>query len=144
MKPIDDRPVREAAEPPAASQLLDESGDMSQAVSPEVAESTVRLLLAGLGRRVFRPLLRGHRDVPDHWAFTPTEVDELAAPVTSIINRSAPLRRVAAASPELAVAMALSGWATRNISLTREIRFYEATKVDDHQDVKEDEDDDSS
>lgn len=129
MRPVDDRPVIPAAGVPAGPGIPaggEYAGLVDEPVeAPPVEPSKVRDVLDFCGRNVFRPLMRGHRAVPEHWAFTDEELDKLEEPVTQLINRSQALRRIAAASPELAVGMVLYGYGRRNIDLTREIRYHE-------------------
>lgn len=87
---------------------------------PMVEESEVRQGLSLLGAGLHD--LAGHPDVPHHWGFSPTEVDQLTPPLTTIINRHATARRLAQRSPEAAVALVLGRWGIRNVRLGGQIR----------------------
>ena len=64
----------------------------------------------------------GHPEIPDHWAFTDREIDQLAPPVTALVNRHAGARALAQRSPELAVTLVLGRWTVRNVRLSAAIR----------------------
>ena len=82
--------------------------------APPVEEPTVRGLLLSLGAVAHVGF--ADDDVPDHWQFTPAELDQLTPPLTRWINRQPRLRRAIEHGDELAVAVALSGYVGRNVA----------------------------
>ena len=113
--PVEDLPPDPAAEP-AAEPVADEV--------PLVEVGEIATAIRALGDTFHG--IAGHPEVPEHWAFTDPEVDQLAPPVTALINRHARARAIAQRSPELAVALVLSRWGVRNARLSSEIRKAEA------------------
>ncbi|MDP9440620.1 MAG: hypothetical protein M3P34_00235, partial [Actinomycetota bacterium] len=86
-------------------------------LAPAVTEATVRRLLKSASGVVGE--VAGDPDVPRHWRLTEDELDELVPPLTNVINRRAPLRRLAARGDEAAVLLALGSYAQRNILLAQ-------------------------
>lgn len=110
--------------PPAPPEVRTAPGERHELVeleeAPQVDESVVRGLLKGIGGTLGYAL--GDDDVADHWRFTDRELDDLTPPVTRIVNRNNKLRRAVMKGDEIAVAIALAGYAGRNVDLARAAR----------------------
>lgn len=91
---------------------------------PVVDEDDVRRALAMAGDTLHGWV--GHPEVPEHWSFTPGEIDALAPPLTSVINRHAAARRMMQHSPEAAVALTLARFGWRNVRITKALSDAEA------------------
>lgn len=90
--------------------------------APPVDELVVRTLLASMGGMAH--VAFGDEDVPEHWEFTDRELDQLTPPLTRWINRQPRLRRAVAHGDELAVGLALAGYAGRNITAGQQARAF--------------------
>lgn len=91
---------------------------------PVVDEDDVRRALAMAGDTLHGWV--GHPEVPEHWSFTAGEIDALAPPLTSVINRHAVARRMMQHSPEAAVALTLARFGWRNVRISRAVAEAEA------------------
>lgn len=98
-------------------ELLD-GGDLD--LAPEVDELVVRTLLSSMGGMLHVAI--GDEDVPEHWEFTPRELDQLTPPLTRWVNRQPRLRKAVAHGDELAVGVALASYAGRNITAAQQAR----------------------
>lgn len=116
-------------EPPGAPELdaatLNELGDQAVeaaeaeqaagAAPVEVSEAQVRVVLAAVGGLAGWAL--GDKRIDGHWRFTADELDELAPPITRIVNRNPVLARVVANSDAAVAGMVLFKYVLRNIDL---------------------------
>lgn len=104
---------------PLAPPSTDGGGDpmldaLEDADAPEATEDQVRDLLKGTGSLAHR--FAGDDDVPDHWRFTDDELDRLVPPLTRVVNRRAPLRRLVAKGDGLFVALVMGEYFDRNLT----------------------------
>jgi len=97
---------------PDWSTELDDLGDDLNA--PHVDEAVVRGLLAVIGGGLCTFV--GDPDIEDHWTFSQREIDDLAPPLTRIINRRPKLRAAVARGDEAAVAIVLAGYGGRHVA----------------------------
>jgi hypothetical protein len=80
----------------------------------------VRRFLAGLGATLSFTI--GNPAVPDHWRFTPAELDDLAPALVALANRRPELARAIQRSDHLVVAATLARYVGRNVRTGREAR----------------------
>jgi len=86
---------------------------------PDVSEVQVRGILRLIGSGAHATF--GHPAIEEHWRFTDPELDQLAPPVTSWINRNPRLRSAAQHGDAATIAVALGMYAARNVSISREV-----------------------
>lgn len=107
---------------------VDESAMAGEAPTPEPApvvdEEDVRRALRLAGDTLHGWV--GHPEVPEHWSFTPGEIEALTPPLTSVINRHAAARQMMQHSPEAAVALTLARFGWRNMRITKALADAEA------------------
>lgn len=86
--------------------LIDESN------APDASEAQLRALLSGLGGLVSFSM--GNREIPNHWRFTPEELDDLTPPITRMVNASPRLKAIVARSDLIALGLVLTRYTLRN------------------------------
>ena len=101
--------------------------DLDEGPVPVLDEAQVRRFLSGLSATVGFAI--GHPDVPDHWRFTPAELDDLAPALTAVAARRPELARAIERSDHLVVAATLARYVGRNVSAGRAAR--RAEEADD-------------
>ena len=94
---------------------------------PDVDESQIRsiLKLIGTGAHV----TMGHPAIDEHWRFTDSELDQLAPPITSWVNRSTRLKAAAQHGDAITIAVALGFYTSRNLRISREVSEQEADEA---------------
>lgn len=109
-----DEKAKTKTKTPVLDGALAKLGPIDAAEVPAVDEAKVRRVLRTAGRVLGGWL--GDDDVANHWHFTDSELDELVPPVTAIVNRRPPLRRVVQHSDEATAALVLVEYFGRNIT----------------------------
>jgi hypothetical protein len=87
---------------------------------PVVDVDQVRRLLAGAGSAAAFAL--ADPDVPDHWRFTDSELDDIAPAITAIANRRPQLARAIESSDYLVLGVHMARYAGRNVQAGRAAR----------------------
>ncbi len=128
MTPDDDRPNLGPDDPgdvtegsPDADWLAD---DGLAAPVETLSVDEIATLLAAVGRGLHATL--GDPRIDEHWAFTTTEIDSLAPPLTAIVNRRPALLAVVRQSDAATAALVVAAYLRRNLKLSAEIADAEA------------------
>ncbi len=131
MTPDDDRPnLGPDGEANEADPLTDPDwvADDALAAPAEITVDEIATLLAAAGRGLHAAL--GDPRIDEHWAFTTTEIDSLAPPLTAIVNRRPALLAVVRQSDAATAALVLAAYLRRNLKLSAEIADAEAEAAD--------------
>jgi hypothetical protein len=132
MTPQDDRPTTpdltdlgpEASHIPAGAY---EPTEPDLADVPDVDESQIRSILKLIGTGAH--ITMGHPAIEEHWRFTDSELDQLAPPITSWVNRSTRLKAAAQHGDAITIAVALGFYTSRNLRISREVSEQEADEA---------------
>jgi len=124
LTPQDDRPSVDYSE---ASPAADPLGVSDGFEIPDVSEDQIRSILSLIGAGAH--ITVGHPAIDDHWRFTDSELDQLAPPVTSWVNRSARLKSAAQHGDAVTIAVALGLYTSRNLKISSEVAAAEADEA---------------
>lgn len=121
MTPEDDRPTAPdvAGDEPVATDADWLADDGPAAPVETLTVDEVATLLAGAGRGLHS--LFGDPRIDEHWAFSATEIDSLAPPLTAIVNRRPALLAVVRQSDAATATLVMAAYLRRNFKLSAEI-----------------------
>ena len=129
MTPEDDRP---ADDRPAVGdhEAIDQEPDAGLIVDPveTLTVDEVATLLKGAGRGLHSAF--GDPRIDEHWAFTNTEIESLAPPLTAIVNRRPALLAVVRRSDAATATLLMAAYLRRNLKLSAEIAAADEAAAD--------------